>query len=646
MFRFVYVLVLTIGYVQATAQTVQKKSPVLFTIKKEHVTADEFIYIFKKNHPAKEDYTEKQIHDYLNLFINFKLKVTEAKQRGIDTTATFIKEYNSYKDELRKPYLPENKILDSLTKVSYERLKEEVRASHILITVKPDAPPADTLEAFNKALEIKTRALQHEDFSSLASLYSEDPSARMNKGDLGYFTTLQMVYTFEQAVYTAGKGDVVGPVRTRYGYHIIKVVDRKPARGEVEVSHIMIRTGERPDTEAKNIIFDIHDQLRAGMLWDDLCKKFSEDPGTKNMGGRLRPFGVQTMNAVPEFDRVAFSLQKPGEISDPFQTQYGWHIVRLEQKIPLPAWDDAYASLKNKVARDERVQISRAALMGKLKKEFLFHENTPAKTNVLALADTSLTKGAFKIPKTANEKDWLFSIRGSKISAAEFFRYIKRNQKATALTPEKYMEQLYHGFVEQHINNKLEEDIIQNNPDFKILLTEYYEGILLFDVMEHEVWKKASDDSIGQRKFFETNKNKYQAGERVSAEIYSASVKDAITALQQSIEQQDSLAITNALNSKAVRAERGMYQLTDRPVLAKVNWKKGTYVTENNGTHYLVKVNEVIPPGPMLFDEARAAVITDYQDNLEKQWITALRKKYPVKLNSKTKTYVVQKLSL
>jgi peptidyl-prolyl cis-trans isomerase SurA len=383
-------------YGVSIAQQATTSAQALFTVKGSGTSTEEFIYLFKKNHPAKEDYTAQKIDEYLNLFINFKLKVTEAKSRGIDTTTSFVKEYNSYKEELRKPYLPEGKIVDSLVRVTYARLQEEVRASHILINVKPDALPADTLVAFKKVMEIKQKALSGEDFAALASTYSEDPSARINKGDLGYFTALQMVFPFENAAYSGKKGDVVGPVRTRFGYHLLKIIDKRTARGEVEVSHIMIRTGERDQANAKNLIFELHDQLEGGVPWNEVCKQYSEDQSTKNTGGKLRPFGVGGM-PVPEFEQAAFSLQKPGEISDPFQTQYGWHIVRLERKIPLPSFEESAATLKTKVSRDERVQLSKNALAKKLQAQFGYTPNSSTIDKVFALADTTLTQGKWKV---------------------------------------------------------------------------------------------------------------------------------------------------------------------------------------------------------------------------------------------------------
>jgi peptidyl-prolyl cis-trans isomerase SurA len=618
----------------------------LFAVASEPVTTDEFIYLYKKNHQSKEDFTEQKIEEYLSLFINFKLKVKEARLRGIDTTAAFLKEYNSYKEELKKPYLPEGKLIDSLVNITYKRLQEEVRASHVLVSVKSDAAPADTLQAYNKTIEIKNRALKGEDFGSLAALYSEEPMAQTSKGDLGYFTAMQMVYPFENAAYTGKPGDIVGPIRTRFGYHVLKITDRKPARGEVEVSHIMIRTGaERDVTKSKNLIFEIQEQLNGGVSWDELCKQYSEDPSSKNNGGKLRPFGVGTMASVPEFDRVAFSLQKPGDVSDPFQTQYGWHIVRLENKIPLPTLEEMSASLKGRVARDERVQISKQALTGKLKKEFLFTENTATKTKVLGLADTTLTRGKWRVPATyTSTKETLFSIQKKNFSVQNFFDYVKQNQRQTLQAPEKYIEMLYNMFVEKSIGDALEVQIIKTHPEFEMLLKEYYEGILLFDIMEKEVWKKASEDSIGQRKFFDAHPDKYVVGERGAAVLYSSGASDVISTLKGCIEKNDSVNTQKIIQSKSARQEAGVFQREDRPVLSKIDWKPGLYSVETNRMYYLVHLKEIVPPGSLTFDEARAAVISDYQDSLEKDWLDRLSKKYPVKVNDKAKKYVLEKL--
>lgn len=625
----------------------QKKAPkpaVLFTVGKEKTTADEFIYLYKKNHPTKEEYTDQKIEEYLTLFINFKLKVAEARTRGIDKTPEFTKEYNTYKDELKKPYLPESKILDSLVKLTYDRLQIEVSAAHILVEVKSDASPEDTVQAYNTAVSIKNQLLAGEDFTAKAGLYSDDPSAKSNGGNLGFFTSLQMVGPFEDAVYAGKPGDIVGPIRTSFGYHIIKVGETRPARGEVEVSHIMLRAGARDEAKDKNLIFDIHDQLRGGAKWEDLVKQYSEDPGSKDIGGKVRPFGVSSR--IPaEFEAMAFSLKNPGDISDPFQTSFGWHIVRLERKIPLPSFEESAASLKSRIARDPRIQTSRQAVMNKLKKEFGFTENEATKTKVFSLADTALTKGKWKIPGSfASGKEVLFTLENKKITAHDFLSHVQQHQRANSMTPEKYMELLYTGYSESILNEAFENKLVASNPEFEMLLTEYYEGILLFDIMEKEVWKKASEDSVGQHKFFEAHPELYKAGERVNATIYYADSKDNLQVLSKSLLAKDSTSVQSILKNQKVYSETGTFQREDRPALRDIDWRPGHYMSQNGNTFHLIVVNKMIPAGALSFEDARASVISEYQNELEKNWLAALRKKYPVKVDDKTKKYVVEKL--
>ena len=626
----------------------QKKAPkpeVLFTVGKEKTTADEFIYLYKKNHPTKEEYTDQKIEEYLNLFINFKLKVTEARTRGIDKTPEFIKEYNTYKDELKKPYQPESKIIDSLVKLTYDRLQIEVSAAHILIDVKSDASPEDTLQAYNTAVSIKAQVLAGEDFAAKAALYSEDPTTKNTGGSLGYFTALQMVSPFEEAVYSGKPGDIVGPVRTSFGYHIIKIGDTRPASGEVEVSHIMLRAGTRDEAKAKSLIFEIHGKLRGGAKWEDLVKQYSEDPGSKDIGGKLRPFGVGALARIPQFETVAFSLKNPGEISDPFQTSFGWHVVRLERKIPVPSFEESAASLKSRIARDPRIQISKQALMIKLKRDFAFTENAATKTKILSLADTALVKGKWKIPGSfSSGKEVLFTLQGKKITAHDFLSYVQKNQRMNSMAPEKYMEILYTAYTESMIHEAFENKLIASNPEFDMLLKEYYEGILLFDIMEKEVWKKASEDSVGQRGFFDKHQELYKSGERVNATIYYADSKSNLELLSKSLQATDSTSVREILKTRNIYSETGTFQREDRPALRSIDWKPGYYTSQNGNTFHLIVVNKMIPAGALSFEDARASVISEYQDELEQNWLTALRKKYPVKVNDKIKKYVVEKL--
>ncbi|HYF70553.1 MAG TPA: peptidylprolyl isomerase [Ohtaekwangia sp.] len=637
--------ILSFSIAQPPRSSKRQKPLTLFSVNKKPVFADEFIYLYRKNHQhATEDFTKEKIEEYLTLYINFKLKVEEARQRGMDTTAAFIKEYNQYKEELRKPYLPGNNITDSLVRMTYERMKEEVRAAHLLITLKPDASPEDTLKAFNRLKQIQEKLAAGEDFAELAKTYSEDPSAKINHGDLRYFTALQMVYPFETAAYTTPVGMVSKPVRTKFGYHILKVLDRRPARGEVEVSHIMIRKGEDKDNaEAKKTIFLVYDQLQAGAQWADVFKEYSEDPGTKDRGGKLRAFGAGMMSNVPEFERVAFELQNPGDISDPVETQYGWHIIRLERKIPLAPFEALAPTLKNKINRDERTQISKQALSEKLRHDFAFKDMPDVKTKTFALADSTLQKGKWN-PKVSNAQATLFTLKDGSFKVGDFIAYVKKNQAVNASTPVKYLEEQYHNFIDKSILESIEREIVAKHPEYRYLLNEYYEGILLFEIMEKEVWTKASEDSIGQQQYYASHADKYKAGDRVKAAFYSADNVDVLDPLKGLLETGDQQKIQEYIVRNKIRSESGYYKKEDKAFLETLPWENGIYSAENNEMFYLAWLKAVLPPGQMSFEEARPAVVSDYQTHLENNWIAKLRSKYPVKINGKGKAYILQQL--
>lgn len=633
-----------VGFSQEASNPKPKKPLVLFTVNKKPVTADEFIYQYKKNpSEGKDAYSKEKIEEYLHLFINFKLKVEEARKRGMDTTASFRQEFNQYREELLKPYLPGNNITDSLAKASYERMKEEVRASHILIGLKPDAAAADTLEAYNRILSVRKRLLSGEDFGKVAVEVSEDPSAKMNNGDLGYFTALQMVYPFEEAAYRTTVGEVSQPLRTRFGYHLLKVSDRRPSRGEVEVSHIMVRHGEvRTEDEAKNLIFNIYDQLQAGEKWEELTSTHSEDLSTKDRGGRLSRFGTGAMSSVPEFEKVAFELSESGQISDPFQTQYGWHIVRLEQKHPLAPFEELAPGLKSKISRDERVQVSRQALQQKLRRANNYTENVNVKSQLLATADSTLRKGQWR--SSFNPKQILFSLGGKQWPVSGFIDYVYSNQKANTQAPANYLAALYDQYVDQKVAELQEERISASEPSYRYLLSEYYEGILNFEILEKEVWNKASDDSVGQRRYYEQNKTAYKAGNRVKASIYSSSSEQVLDELKELIAAGDQNAIQEHTSSRKVRSESGYFEKSEKAVLQKIPWEKGVFGAGHNGMFYLIWTKEVLPEGLQSFEEARISLISDYQTHLEKVWVAELRKKYPVKVNAKAKKVVVDQL--
>jgi peptidyl-prolyl cis-trans isomerase SurA len=634
-----FLLIAVAGFSQKKSETADK---VLFSVDKKDIYASEFLYLFRKNNQGKpEELKEDKIREYLDLVIAFKLKVAEAHHRGIDTTRSFIKEFTTYRDELKKPFVASSDELARLVKEAYDRLQEEVKASHILINASPDALPADTLAAWQKIQSIRDRVMKGEDFGKLASELSNDPSAKENGGSLGYFTAMAMVYQFEDAAFKTKVGEVSQPIRTRFGYHIIKVFDRRPASGEVEVSHILLGG---TDDQTKNKAFEIYDQLKGGRKWEDLCKEYSVDTSTKERGGKLPPFGVGALPGVPEFEAMAFSLQKPGDISDPFKSRLGWHLVRLERKMPVPAFAEAEPMLKRRIARDERLQISQTAQLNRRKANFGFSENNAVRAKLESAADTSLVQGRWNTSTmTGVAAEPLFTISGKPVPAADFLIYVKGVQRPSALSPVMYFRQLYDQFTDIRIGEAEDAKLQIENPEYRNLVREYREGIMFFSIMEQEVWNRGSADTVGQRAYYESHKDKYQGGDRVYARIYSSSDKQFMQQVKETAGKGDTLTQADMKRFKSVTSFRA-FGKGDNKVVDMVTWAAGIHEAQADGMYYLVEIERLIPPGTKSFQEARASVISDYQEEIEKKWVADLRKKYPVKVNKKTVKAVIQQL--
>jgi peptidyl-prolyl cis-trans isomerase SurA len=623
----------------------QKRRDILFEVGDRKVSTDEFIYLYRKNHPdSSSAYTAEDINQYVELFINFKLKVEEARHRGMDTTSAFLSEYRGYRNELLKPYLPDSKIMDSLVAQAYERMKEEVRASHLLISLPPDASPDDTLRAYNRALELKERALTGEDFGSLVAAHSDEPQAKSSRGDLGYFTALQMVHPFETAAYEARIGEIVGPVRTQFGYHLIKVTDRRPARGQVVVSHIMLRTGgDRDSTKVREQAFNLYDQLMAGASWDELCAEYSEDPGSKSKGGTLPPFGVGAMASVPEFERVAFSL-RPGDISDPFRTRYGWHILRVDKRIPVPSFEEMKPTLRNRIANDARFEELRDMWTEKLRADYGFAERETVRQQLLSLADSLIRKGTWNPAPDSLKQQILFTLDAQDFTMGDFLAYVRRQTIPAAEAPRHALERMYDQFVDETLMDAVSRSVASRKPEYRMLANEYYEGILLFEIMEEEVWNRAAADTAGQVAFFEANRSRYMAEKRAKATIYASPDSMLIQHLAEIAAKGDTVAMTEYAQKHGIRTERGLFEAGEREALNGVPWTPGPHSAQNRGMYYLAWIYEILPPGEKTLDEARATVIADYQNELEQRWIRQLREKYPVKVNEKAKRYVLDQL--
>jgi peptidyl-prolyl cis-trans isomerase SurA len=387
----------------------------------------------------------------------------------------------------------------------------------------------------------------------VAGSTSEDPSAKENGGKLGYFTAMQMVYPFETAAYRTPVGQVSAPIRTRFGYHIIKVNDRRAAQGEIKVAHLMVRvTPQAPradSTTAHKKINELYGRLRKGESWDKLVTQFSEDAGSAANGGELPPFSTGRM--IPSFEEAAFKLQKPGDISAPVQTPYGWHIIRLVEKQPVPSFATMEPTLKSKVAKDSRSELNRTAFLKRIRQENQFVENSAGKALAFAQADTALVKGHFKFNPAAltasstknaksaakaGDKQPLFTIKGKPYLVSDFLTYAQQNQRPRPTAqPAFAMQQLYDQYVDQSLTEFEKNSLDTKYEDYRMLVKEYRDGILLFQLMDEKVWTKAIEDTAGLRKFFLANQANYQFGQRVRGTVISAATPRLLARAQREL---------------------------------------------------------------------------------------------------------------
>lgn len=564
-----------------------QEDPVLMTINGEPVMLSEFMYIYEKNN-QESSLEKKTMEEYLELFINFKLKVTEAIAQGVDTTEAFRKELNGYRAQATPKYMQDNAAIDSLVNLSYNRMAHPRRASHIAIQCPMDATPEAEAAAEAKINELRERVTvglpkevkkgrkkvivqEVEDFAAVAAAYSEDPAVAQNNGALGWIPAFRYVYPFEEAVYNTPVGEVSYVFRSPFGFHIAKVEEERDYE-EVHASHIMKMTPAGDDARMAKAIQTM-DSIYAlataeGADFAALAEEHSEDKGSAIRGGDLGWFGRGAM--VQPFEDITFGLQE-GAISKPFQTRFGVHISMLHGKRGIQPLDSIRSQVLRQVQRDQRMQIANQRFIEKARQEY----NLPAE-----MSDADVK-----------------------------------------------------AYVDAHLEEKY--------PELRNLVREYHDGILLFDVSLREVWDKANQDTEGLAAYFKANKKNYTWDEpRYKGYVIYAKNEVAAKAAKQIIKNANPDSVMNILNARVnvdsvqyVKVEHGLWKVGKHAAVDKYGFKvKDATYTPSEEFPIVEAVGKVIKR-PQTYEDERGKVTTDYQDYLEKQWIERLRAKYPVVVN-------------
>lgn len=621
-----------------------QQAQTVVTVAGEEVSAQDFEHIFKKNN-RDSLVTPAALDEYMELFIDFKLKVLAAEELGMDTAQAFINELAGYRKQLARPYLVDNDLLDAMVEQAYARTLEEVRASHLLVNIGGDSSPLDTLNAWNKALALKERIASGEDFAGIAKSRggSDDPSVKDNGGDLGWFSAFMMLYSFEEACYTAEVGQLVGPIRTRYGYHIIKLTGRRPARGELKVAHIMIRPDKNKgdESEAKAKIDALAAELASGASFAELARQHSDDQSSRTKGGELPMFGTGRM--VEPFEEAAFALAQDGDISAPVQTQYGWHLIqRLEYKAP-PTFDESKRELEKKLQRDSRSEQVRKSFIAKRKAEYgftldekRFQQVVDATVIDSILQPISVKKGIAKKP--------ILVVGKEKTTVGDFIAFVndKRSRVSVDQGAESLLRQAMARFSDEAVIAYEDQRLEGKHNDFRLLMEEYHDGILLFELTDQKVWSRAVRDSTGLQNFWDENQAEYTWKTRVKGQIFRCSddtsaqrIFDVVQAGGDVETERREMVSENPLS---ITVEESRVELGANPTLdaalQSLNGQPGiTPFTTVDGQVRFVQITEVIDPIGKTLEEARGKVIADFQDHLEKTWIAELRARFAHEVN-------------
>lgn len=611
----------------------------VLTIAGKNISLEEFKGVFYKNN-HNTAITKEYLEDYMNLFINFKLKVREAEELGLDTNSSFITELEGYRKQLAKPYLKNNEFDSLMLTESYSRMQKDINASHILITVDEKATDKDEKAAYNKALEIRKSIINGKvSFSEAAKNNSDDKSAASNGGNLGYFTAFMMVYDFETAAYATAIGEISMPIKTKYGYHLIQVNNKRDAVGQVKVAHIMFKTGQGADenkiNEAQDKVNKAMELLKNGEDFADVAERFSEDRSTAVKGGSLPGFGVGKM--VPEFESIAFSLNKIGDISDPFLTDFGWHIVKLIEKTPIAEFSEMEADLKRMIEKDSRGELSQKALYEKLNNSYKVSKKVTEYNTFKKAAALKVAEGNFVVSSVNNAP--LLTFDGVTFSVNDFAEYILKNQSLGS-----DIDQMYIDFVNEQLLAYEDSKLEEKYPEYKALLKEYREGILLFDLTNKKVWEKAVEDTTGLQAFFGANQSSYIWPDRVDATIYTCINYATAVKVKRNIYKKNRGKITDAeilkeINTNAplsLQINTKKFVKGENEYLDNIVWKAGLAkdIVLKDKSYILIDIHQVLPSGVKELNETRGKVISDYQNALEIEWLANLKSKYSVKINT------------
>jgi len=621
----------------------------LVTINGIEYTDDEFIRVYQKNSKIKTLEEQKTIDDYLDLFIDYKIKIQEAQSQNLDTSNKFKVEFIKYINKLALPLLQDTVFENNYYHTIYERMKYVIDSRHILISSKKHHSPEDTLLAYEKALKIRESLLTGANFEKTARASSDDPSVHENGGHIGYTHTLKEQTEYEDAIFSLDKGEISMPVRTSKGYHIIQVLDKKKLKGDYVVAHIMLAFSDPAKSNKKELkakADSIITALNNGASFDELAKRYSNDKRSADKGGKLPPLDI-LLNLPFDFKLQCWELEKKGEITQiPIETQWGFHVVKLLEIKDFAKYEDMkpriVATIETSSSKKKMLENS---FVPKLKKQFHYKLYPDAIEAFKLKIPESLIKGEWKMEDSRFSKNkYLISYADKKVSEYELAKRIEEYQLKSRLV--KNIPILVDIHIEKYTETLMAKEGIEwlrkTNNEFANILEEYYDGMMLFEVTQKEVWDKANADSIGLMQFYETVKNNYMHKEKAKVVTYNclnSEIREKLLKLlekksKKNYTEQEIANILNKKNTNSVAINVQEVARGENKEIDSIEWKAGAI--SKSGEASVLEIMEVIPSKPKELNEIKGYIVSDYQKHLEEKWIKDLRSKATISINKDT----------
>lgn len=640
--RFFTILLLITSTI-TIAQELDDKT--LITIDSNDYDAGTFMRVYLKNLDIVQDQSQKDIDNYLDLYIDYRLKLIQAYELGLDKGEAYKKELNNYRQSLAQAYLTDTEVTESLVREAYDRKTREVKASHILVKVGPGDAAEDTLRAWNKIHDLKKQLDNGTDFGQLARAQSEGPSAG-NEGELGWFNVFKMVYPFENAAFNTPVGKHSDVFRTDFGYHIVKVFEDRPARGEVTVAHIMTFDPRESDEKtAEKRIKEVYKQLVETGKFEELAREFSDDLNSSTRGGKLDRFSTGGLNA-PVFEETAFGIPEKGKYSEPFETKFGWHIVKLIEKHPVGTYEELAPSLREKIRKSPRARKITDSFNKGLRDKYKVEQSDKVLSLLVEVVTDSILNNTWEYdPSHDSNGQEMFTIGEKSITYGDFYKSTMQRQKKdfTNFTGKnEKVKSWYHDFIDTSIAAYYDKNLEIENKDFAFIYAEYKEGLLLFDLLETKIWNKAKEDSLGQQNYYNDHKENYQWQRRLDIIMTQNTTEEVAQEVQNLLSQGvDKAVIKEQFNIDGrtkVMISNGIVEETYNRLPDNFEIKVGVssiYHDKKTGFYKVIQVNEILEPTAKNLEEARGAVINDYQQYLEKEWMSSLRNGRSIKVNKK-----------